>query len=577
MGAISRFVIPVAGFLPFFSAVAETPAYLNSNNVDNALPAQVMPEKEYSPAGAETSLPEQQQSMQFPANTVIQLNNVLIEGGSVYPFNEVASPFSELIGQQVSLKQLIDITNRITQRYKDDGYALSYAFIPAQNLSFGQVRIILVEGYVADLDIRGDIGNASERIRKFAENIVNEKPLRQETFDRYTALMARIPGVKVKASVPRPTTTDGAVTLITEATRKSMAVSSALELNDGDDAKLLVSAEFNANTSAGEQVKVTTMLPPGDDKERYAKVDYSQFVGDNGTRLVASASAYRSEKEDKVRLGSVNTSNGPANVLSQEERSNDRISVGFSHPIKLSNTESLTATARVYGVDDERDYQVEQPTALAGREAKITNKVRALALEGEWKQAKQDQLRIVSGGLYQGLDVFGAESSITTLGGNSVDYKETDFLRLRLAGVQSNIFADRWHSILSGAAYWSADALPDSERATFGGRSFGRGYPSDQAEGDKGWGLAYELGYRFYPELSWMRLVKPYGAIDTARASYNNNGGPDTDLGSYAIGVQFSDQRHYNFSIEAAKPFGDSAVDSKDRDPRFRLNASYNL
>ncbi|WP_019933226.1 ShlB/FhaC/HecB family hemolysin secretion/activation protein [Oceanimonas smirnovii] len=515
--------------------------------------------------------------MQFPADTVIQLNNVLIEGGTVYPFNEVAAPFAELIGQQVSLKQLVDITNRITQRYQDDGYALSYAFIPAQNMSLGQVRVVLVEGYVAALDMRGDIGAASERIRKFADNIINEKPLRKATFERYTALMARIPGVKVKASVPKPTTTDGAVTMVTEATRQNLAVSSALELNDGDDAKLLVSAELNSNTAAGEKIKVTTMLPPGDDKERYARVDYSQFIGNNGTRLEASASAYRSEKDEKVNLGQVNTANGPVNVLSQEERSNDRISVGFSHPVRLSNNESIMATARVYGVDDERDYRVEAPGALAGREAKITNKVRALALEGEWKKAEKDQLRIISGGLYQGLDMFGAESSITTLAGNRVDHKEVDFLRMRLAGVQSNIFADRWQSIVSGAAYWSADALPDSERATFGGRSFGRGYDSDQAEGDKGWGLAYELGYRFYPELSWMRLLKPYAVIDTARASYNDNGGPDARLGSYAIGVQFSDQRHYSLSLEAAKPFGDKATDSQDRDPRFRLNASYNL
>lgn len=40
---------------------------------------------------------------------------------------------------------------------------------------------------------------------------------------------------------------------------------------------------------------------------------------------------------------------------------------------------------------------------------------------------------------------------------------------------------------MSGALYWSADSLPDSERAVFGGQPR-RGYPDDQASGDKGWG-----------------------------------------------------------------------------------------
>ncbi|OXY80886.1 hypothetical protein B6S08_15805 [Oceanimonas doudoroffii] len=570
MGVYFRFVVPVAGMLPLLSVMAETPELLNSNNVDNTVPVQHRLEQQYAPARAETSLPAQGTSMSFPAETRIALNNVLIEGGTVYPFEEIAAPFSALIGKEVSLQQLAAITERITQRYKDDGYALSYAFIPAQNLSFGQVRIVLVEGYVAHHESRGEAGSAAERIRRFAAHIVGERPLRKETFERYTALMASIPGLNVKATVPAPTTTDGAVTLLTEATRKGVAFNSALELNEQDDPKLLLSVDFNSHTTAGEQLKLTTTVPEGDDRERYARVDYSQFAGDQGTRLIAMASAYRSEKEEPVNLDA----NGA--IRAREERRNDRLSLGVSHPFRLSNSESLTATARLYGVDDERHYRVNTPDLLAGESARITSRIRALALEGEWRLAEQDQLRILSGGLYQGLDLLGARSDIAPLNGASIEYKDIDFLRMRLAGVQSNLFADRWHSVVSGAFYWSADELPASERVAFGGRSFGRGYPSDQAEGDKGWGLAYELGYRFYPDYSWLSLIQPYGAVDAARLAYNGNE-EDSSLGSYALGIRFGGQRYYSLSLEAAKPFGDRAADSLSRDPRFRLNVSYSL
>ncbi|MBL1376608.1 ShlB/FhaC/HecB family hemolysin secretion/activation protein [Zobellella iuensis] len=572
MRAFSRWLIPGAALLPLVQAMAEVPVYLNSNNVDNVLPSQNLPADSYQPATAQTSLPTAGQTQSLPSDTLIQLDNVLIEGGTVYPFDEIAAPFSALIGQQVTLKQLVDITGRITQRYKDDGYALSYAFIPAQNLSFGQVRIVLVEGYVADHELRGEVGAVAKRIRQFAAHIVNERPLRQETFERYTALMAQLPGVKVKATVPPPTTTDGAVTLLTEASRQAVTVTSGLELDSQDDAKLLLSAGANSHTAAGEQVKVTTMLPPGDDRERYARIDYSQFVGDQGTKLVAFASAYRSEKQD---LENINPEGPP--VLARQERKNDRVSVGVTHPIKLTAKESLTAGARLYAVNDERLFKVrESELVLPSDEAEINSQVRAVALEGEWRQAEQDQLRILSGGLYQGLDILGANSEIRQLNGSLSDYKDVDFLRFRISGMQTNLFADRWQSLLSGAFYWSGDDLPSSEQVAFGGRSFGRGYPSDQAEGDKGWGLGYELGYRFYPQERWLRLVQPYGALDTARASYNGSG-PDAELGSYALGVRFSDQRHYHLTLEAAKPFGDRAIDSLNRDPRFRFNISYNL
>lgn len=78
----------------------------------------------------------------------------------------------------------------------------------------------------------------------------------------------------------------------------------------------------------------------------------------------------------------------------------------------------------------------------------------------------------------------GAKSE-TSLTGNQYDL---DFFRLRLSGVQSDTFFENWQGVMSGALYWSSDSLPDSERAVFGGQNFGRGYPDDQASGDKGWG-----------------------------------------------------------------------------------------
>lgn len=505
-------------------------------------------------------------------NTVLQLNNVLIEGGTVYPFAEIAAVFNPYIGKEVTLGQLAALTNGITKRYQDDGYALSYAVIPAQYLGDGQVRVILVEGYIADHEMQGDIGQAERYISKLAAKLINERPLRKSSFERYTTLMAQVPGVKLQASVPPPTTTDGAVTLITKASRKAFTVSSSISNSaDNDDVKVLLSASSASHTAAGEQVTVSTILPPGDDKERYARIDYSQFVGDEGTRINTSVSAYRSEPSE-----SVNIANTAVKLTSKAERKNDRISLGVTHPFIVSAKESLIGSARVYGVNDELDGSITSNVSNNQLEFGRSSKVRALALEGEWKQAEADQLRVIGAGVYQGLDILGAQSQVELADGTRLEPHDTDFLRARLSGMQRDVFDERWQSLVSGALYWSEDSLPSSEQVLFGDRNFGRGYPAEQAYGDKGWGLGYELGYNFYPGLSWLQLLQPYAALDAARTWFND-AGADSRLASYALGMRFSDQRHYHLALEFAQPLADAPIDNNRREPRLNFSINYNL
>ncbi|WP_259768046.1 POTRA domain-containing protein, partial [Pseudomonas protegens] len=53
-----------------------------------------------------------------------------IEGGTVYPLEQLAAIYQPLIGHETSFAQLIEATREITRRYQNDGYLLSYAFMP---------------------------------------------------------------------------------------------------------------------------------------------------------------------------------------------------------------------------------------------------------------------------------------------------------------------------------------------------------------------------------------------------------------------------------------------------------------
>ncbi|VVP69421.1 ShlB/FhaC/HecB family hemolysin secretion/activation protein [Pseudomonas fluorescens] len=541
------------------SALADTlPSFLNSNETTRNLPVPNLPADAYRPSTTPLEVPDPGAAAQpLQMETKVNLRTVQIEGGTIYPLNELAEVYKPLIGRQTRLADLIDATRNITRRYQQDGYLLSYAFLPQQNFDDGVARVVLVEGYVRDVRMQGDAGRVKGLLDKLAAKIQAERPLTRKTFERYTTLMTRIPGVTIQAQVPPPGTTDGATTLIAEASRKPFTSTLSATENNRNGTQALLGVSSNSQTSMGEQLTLSGLFPPGDDHERYYRLDYSQFLDAEGTQLNLSASRYRADPGTEVLVnngGRLDT-----------HRENDRYSIGFSVPLIASANELLTAGSRLYAVDDKTRYDgINFPFSTEFR-----TDIRALAFEGDWRKADARQLRILSAGVYQGFDSLGAHTNFDDI--------DLDFFRARLSGVQSDKFFDNWQGVLSAALYWSDDTLPDSERAVFGGQNFGRGYPDDQASGDKGWGVAYEVNYSFNREGNWVRILQPYVVLDRSRSWFNDLPVQANNLSSTAIGLRFGDAKYYNIALEAAKAMSDEALDTFNRKPRYSISFSYQL
>ncbi|WP_138763432.1 ShlB/FhaC/HecB family hemolysin secretion/activation protein [Pseudomonas lactis] len=545
-------------------AQAETlPSFLNSNDTVRTLPVPNLPADAYRPPTSKTQVPEAPPTAGQPLlmDTKVTIRKLQIEGGTVYPLAETAQVYAPLIGRETNLAQLIEATRGVTRRYQEDGYLLSYAFLPQQNFENGLVRVVLVEGYIKDYQQTGDIGSVSAYVDKLAQKLLAERPLTRKTFERYTTLMSRIPGLSVQAQVPPPGTTDGATHMQIQASRKPFTTSMSLVQKSRGGTQALLSATSNSQTSMGEQLSVSGLFPPGEDKEHYYRVDYNQFINAEGTQLALAAERYRAAPNSSVQLD--------GGFELKPHQSIDRYSIGLSHPFIASPTESLTLGTRLYAVDQTTRYKlVGFPLSFD-----IESNLRALAFEGDWRKADAQRLRIISGGLYQGIDGLGAKAR-SDLG---VAKPDLDFFRLRLSGVQSDKFFDNWQGVLSGALYWSDNTLPDSERVTFGGQNFGRGYPDDQGSGDKGWGVAYEVNYSFNRTGNWVKILQPYVVVDRAKSWFNDLPVKANDMSSAAVGLRFGDKKYYNIALEAAKPMSDIALDSFNRRPRYTLSFSYQL
>ncbi|MGH8485991.1 MAG: POTRA domain-containing protein, partial [Pseudomonas sp.] len=130
------------------------PSYLNSNEVERSLPAPNLPIDAYRPLLPVLQLPTLAvPSQALPANTRIKVRKVRFEGGSLYALSDLRDNYQGLIDRDVTLAELTEATARLTQRYQQDDYVLSYAYLPPQDFADGRVQVVLVEGYIRDVEL----------------------------------------------------------------------------------------------------------------------------------------------------------------------------------------------------------------------------------------------------------------------------------------------------------------------------------------------------------------------------------------------------------------------------------------
>ena len=88
------------------------------------------------------------------AETTLVIRQIRIVGATVYTAAQLAEVYADLIGKTVTLQAVYDLAQRITAKYGGDGYVLSRAIVPVQELdpNGAVVKIQVVEGYIETVE-----------------------------------------------------------------------------------------------------------------------------------------------------------------------------------------------------------------------------------------------------------------------------------------------------------------------------------------------------------------------------------------------------------------------------------------
>src|SRR5581483_2345710 len=130
----------------------------------------------------------------------------------------------DLLHRRVTLQAVYDLAQKITAKYGADGYVLSRAIVPPQELKPGgaTVRIQIVEGYVDKVEWPKALGKYVDFFSDYARKIIADRPTNIRTIERYLLLAGDLPGLKFKNSLKPSATRQGAATLIVEVEEKPL-------------------------------------------------------------------------------------------------------------------------------------------------------------------------------------------------------------------------------------------------------------------------------------------------------------------------------------------------------------------
>lgn len=484
------------------------------------------------------------------------LNSLSLEGGSVYSEEEMAGYYRQFLGQEISAKTLFTIAGSITSRYADDGYALSLAYVPAQEIDReGRVRLIIVEGYIGEVRYRGDVERLSHRAKRQIERIMAEHPLTVATLERQLLLANDVPGITFITTIDRSALDVGAAGLVVEITAKNLGYALGVN-NRGSRAQGPWRVNFGVNfnnilfedSSIGFQGQRALH---GEEMQFYA-LHYGLVLTDTGLGLDLQANVSKSEPDVDI-----------LQLLEYDSRS-ENYSAALHYPLIRSRRRNLDLSLKL-------DIKHSEGQFFGETNADEKTRVLRLGTIYDWIDST-GATNLVQATLSQGLDILNATDNDSVL--KVRDDADYHFTALRIDGSRNQRLTKRISLFATTTLQYASDPLAPSEQCGWGGELAGRGYDSFELSGDYGLLGGLELRQTWQSPLVRVNYLQPYiyleGAKLWTKVNGASGGGTDTVWGfDYGIGVRGQVQDEHYIYMELAKPGRQDVSQIGNQDVRF--------
>jgi len=556
-GGCSRIMFAFVAMLVALMAGASLPAFAQISQSDapgrerDRFTEPVAPRAQ--PGGVAIALPS---SVAPPGadRTALKLLRVVVLGSTVYRPEEFVPLYADLVGKVITLQAAYDIAARITAKYGADGYVLSRAIIPPQELSpnGASLRIQIVEGFVDQVIWPAAVSKYRDFFSYYTKQITAERPSNIKTIERYLLLAGDLPGLKFKNALKPSASQQGAATLIVEVTEKPIDAIARID-NRGTQSRgpyqpfTSITANNLLRIHDAFTVTYAGVLP----QPRELYYGYGQY------RSVLSPeglSAFINGSYGQGRPGE------PVPPLLKYKTLSTVLEAGASYPFIRQRERNLSTTVLGFASQSRSDIidSLNQDIYLRG----VRVKVDADAADS---LAGINQFNFVAS---QGIDGAGAKA-LGLVNSNA----RLDFTKFEATFTRSQPLFAQFSALFAAYGQYAVNPLFSPEQCGYGGRVFGRAFDPSQFLGDSCALVLGELRYDIPIGLKDITQLQLYGFADFG---WLHNIAPlpgtftNVDAASAGGGIRFSLQSPFStFGSLSADLSAAKAIEGPRDDWRF--------
>lgn len=188
----------------------------------------------------------------------------------------------------ITIEQLDAIALSVTEYYRENGFILATAFVPAQEVSDGVIQFAVLEGRLGNVTVSNNDIFAAETISAAFSDELGE-PVTEERIESALRRINDLPGVRVRGSFS-PGQNVGETSLNLGVLDEKAWSSSLVMDNHGSETtgeiRLFASTEWLNLGNRGHRLSVGVLRSEGPDSSTYGLVEYEMPFTDDGNGTV---------------------------------------------------------------------------------------------------------------------------------------------------------------------------------------------------------------------------------------------------------------------------------------------------
>ena len=482
----------------------------------------------------------------------VLVSRFLVTGASVFTPEQLRGLVADGEGRELTLAQIEGFAARITAFYREHGYILARAYVPAQETRGGIVELAVLEGRIGKIDVTGLRHYNADYLRRYVEPRSPSRVFEAGDFERGLLLLNDLPGLSVKSTL-KPGTQTGTTDVVLDVD-KDRLITGAVDANNYGSPetgyeRFGVSLNLNNPSGLGDVLAFRGLTSTIGGALWLTRLSYAIPLNTLGTKIGGAYTHSHVGTDVGAVIGDL-TVRGDADIGS----------LYLLHPFIRSREFSLYGQAGFDYKDFTNDFAAEQGVAPQKDRLRVFSVGTFLDSVDRWRGANNLSLTLFQGvgdflgGLHGSNDshasVFGAGGTFTKLVGEAS--------RAQQITTYTSVF-------VKAGGQWASTSLVSPEQYIVGGPGTVRGYPVAQFSGDRGYALTGEFrwnapGFGDKPAFlgkKWGDILQFYLFIDHGGANLisplEGQTRSQTITGT-GIGVQIAIPDNFLLKLEYAKP-----------------------